>query len=89
MSAFIITYFDQIVFAVGIIGVAIFSYPRFKAKLKDGFQCTDVTEAISEGVSDYKSVVANIETIAKDVTINDTDSVATIIDIIEKQKTFK
>ena len=57
--------------------------------MADGFQSSDIPEAICEGVSEYKSAIASIEDIAKDVTINDANSVAAIISIIEKQKVFK
>ena len=90
MSDFIITYFDQIALVGSLIVATIFIYPKFKAKLADGFQpATDIPEAIAEGLADYKSAFVSIEKIAKDVTINDADSLASIINIIENKKTFK
>jgi len=89
MSSLIINYFDQIALIGSIIVAAIFIYPKFKAKLADGFQTSDIPEAITEGISEYKSAIASIEQVAKDVTVNDVDSVAAIINIIEKQKVFK
>lgn len=85
MSDFIIIYFDQIIAVLGIIAIAFYSYPHFKAKLSNGFQASDIPEAIAEGAADYKNAIEQVEThiidsveVINDVTINDADTVANV-----------
>jgi len=79
--------YSDVIFAAILIGIL--AYPKFIKKQVDGFQITDISESIVESLDEYRAAFKAIEGIAKDVTIDDKDSVAGIINIIESKKTLK
>lgn len=87
---FITNYADVIIVAFGAGGIGYFTMPTLKAKIKkDGFQPTDITEAVSEGTIEYQDAMKQMYDVAKDITVNDKDTVNFVIDMIEKFRKFK
>lgn len=87
---FITNYADVIIVAFSAGGIGYFTMPILKAKIKkDGFQPTDITEAVSEGTTEYQDAMKQMYDVAKDITINDKDTVNFVIDMIEKFRKFK
>ena len=68
---------------------AFFIIPKFLAKQENGFQLTDITESVTEGIEDYRTAMKNIYAVINDVTVNDADTVAQIQGILQAKKTFK
>jgi chromosome condensin MukBEF ATPase and DNA-binding subunit MukB len=61
--------------------------PKLYEKIKkDGYQSTDPIEAVTESSIELKNLIMAIEGVAKDVTINDADTVKTIISYIDSKK---
>ena len=87
---FITNYADVIIVAFSAGGIGYFTMPILKAKIKKyGFQPTDITEAVSEGTTEYQDAMKQMYDVAKDITINDKDTVNFVIDMIEKFRKFK
>lgn len=87
---FIMSYGDQILICFSAGGIGYFTAPILKAKLKkDGPQLSDIPEAVCEGVAEYQAAMTEMYTVAKDVTVNDKDTVNFVINMIDKFKTFK
>jgi len=71
-------------------GALYFIIPKLYTKIKkDGYQGSDVSEAINEGMTDYKALITSIEGVIKDVTVNDADTVKAITSMIEAKKILK
>ncbi|MFA6801238.1 MAG: hypothetical protein WCR19_03920 [Acholeplasmataceae bacterium] len=87
---FITNYADTVIIGFSAGGIGYFSMPILKAKIKkDGFQTSDITEAVSEGTTEYQSVMSVIETVIDDVTVNDADTISFIKNSIKDLKKFK
>ncbi len=87
---FFTNYIDILIVGFSAGGVAYFSMPILKSKIKkDGFQTSDITEAVSEGVTEYQEIMKNIESVIDDVTVNDTDTINFIKNSIKTVKKFK
>ena len=88
--SFIVDHFDAIalLLAFGIMGG--FIVKNFiKNVKKDGYQASDCSTSVIEGVADYKALMTNIENVIEDVTINDADTLAAIKTFLLSMKTFK
>lgn len=87
---FIVNYGDIIIVAFSAGGIGWFTMPILKAKIKkDGFQVSDISEAVCEGTVEYQKAFENIDSVIDDVTVNDTDTINFIKNTIKTFKTFK
>jgi len=87
IATFITMYLDYIIL-FGVPGYFIVKQLYKKIKI-DGWQSNDVSEAVAEGMADYRAALAKMEEVIDDVTIDPEATCAMVKNIITMYKTFK
>lgn len=82
--------YELFLFGVMLGGVFFYIFNRLYPKIIDGkLTLVEAESSVIEGVADYKSAMQSIEDVINDVTVNDSDTIATIAETVKTLKTFK